>query len=241
MASFEGLKNLAAAIAAVAVPVVVAWLGSHYTAAIKEREVSAKFVELAVQILSKEPNKTDDAGVRRWAIRVLDQYSGVEFDTKTREDIVNRVPLPRIIDTPFEGGSRSFPGMRVVNRIIVRDTQENDLQKELEGLRFGQVSYHYLLEKDSDVRRLKGENEIAYHTARFNENSIGIGILHVSGTGDYSEKQVESLTGLIGDIAKRHSVDRANIVGASEVDPKAKSDFAKIKARVVAQFTEQRC
>ena len=235
MANFEGLKNLASAVAVVAVPVVVAVVGSYYTTVTKEREVSGKFVELAVQILSKEPTRTEtDARIRTWATTILDQYSGVRFDTKTRDDIVNNSPLPRIINTPIDWGSRQPSGVRQISRIVVRDTQEEDLQKELEGLKFGQVAYHYLILKDGEIRKLKDENEIAFHTARFNEDSIGIGVMHVSGS-DYTAKQIESLAGLIGTIAKRQSIPQSNIVGPSELDSTRKGDFTKIKERVLAQ------
>src|SRR6267143_4571767 len=196
MANFEGAKNFAGAVAALAVPIVVVVVGSYYTKATKEREVSGKFVELAVQILSKEPTKTDaDARIRTWATTILDQYSGIQFDTKTRDDIVNHSTLPRVIDTPIDWGSRQPSGTRRINRIVVRDTQEDDLQKELEGLKLGQVAYHYLILKDGEVRKLKDENDIAFHTARYNEDSIGIGLLHVSGQ-DYTPTQIESLIGL---------------------------------------------
>jgi hypothetical protein len=235
MPSFEGLKNLASAAAAIAVPIIVALLGSYYTSAIKEREVSAKFVELAVQILSKEPTNTEaDTRIRTWATKILDQNSGVEFDSKTRDDIIKRAPLPRLVETPLEGGSRQVSGTRQISRIIVRDTQEDDLKKELEGLRQGQVAYHYLIAKDGNIHRLKDENEIAFHTARFNEDSIGIGILHVSGT-DYTPQQVDSLSDLIAGIVKRRSIPKSNISGASEVDPTRKSDFPKIKEQVLTR------
>jgi hypothetical protein len=49
MANFESFKNFSSALAALAVPLVVAVVGSYYSKAAKEREVSGKFVELAVQ------------------------------------------------------------------------------------------------------------------------------------------------------------------------------------------------
>jgi len=235
MASLEGFKNFTSGLAAVAVPVVVVWLGSYYTAAVKDREVSAKFVELAVGILSKEPSKTEaDVGIRTWATRVIDQYSGVSFDQKTRDDIVNRIPLPGVVDTPLEGGSRQVIGVRQITRIIVRDTQQEDLQKELAGLQSGSVAYHYLIAQDGNIHRLKDEKEVAYHTTGFNDNSIGIGVMHVSGNGDYTQQQVASLSTLINDIAKRRQIAGQNINAASEVDPRRKSDFVKIKNQVLA-------
>ena len=65
MAWHDGITAVATAISLVAVPVVVAVVGSHYSQATKERETSAKFVELAVQILSKEPDERDKS-IRTW-------------------------------------------------------------------------------------------------------------------------------------------------------------------------------
>jgi hypothetical protein len=77
MTNFEVTKNVAVAVAALAVPIAVVVVGSIYTNAMKEREVSGKFVEIAAQILSKEPTKTDpDARIRTWATLILDRYSG---------------------------------------------------------------------------------------------------------------------------------------------------------------------
>lgn len=234
MMTLANLKDIAVAVAAIAVPVLVALLGSHYNAAIKEREVSAKFVELAVQILQKDPSKTDmDAGVRTWATRVLDQYSGVPFDQKTREEIVRQVPLPRVIDVPLEGGSRGVTADRIIDRVIVRDTQQSDLEKELQGLRASNVSYHYIVGKDRVITRLKDEDDVAFHSARFNETSIGIGLLHVSGAEDYTSQQIESLSQLVSGIVKRRRVARSNVNGIAELDPTRRSDFAKIKERVL--------
>jgi hypothetical protein len=46
METWEKLKALSAVLAAVVIPVVVLIVGNNYTAAIKERELQGKFVEL---------------------------------------------------------------------------------------------------------------------------------------------------------------------------------------------------
>ena len=48
-----GTKSVAVAVAALAVPIMVLVVGSYYTNAMKEREVSGKFVELAEQSFPK--------------------------------------------------------------------------------------------------------------------------------------------------------------------------------------------
>jgi hypothetical protein len=240
MANFEGFKNFSSALAALAVPLVVAVVGSYYSKAAKEREVSGKFVELAVQILSKEPTKSEiDGRIRAWATTVLDQYSGVQFDQKTRNDIINNSTLPRVINTPVDWGSRPATGTRQINRIIVRDTQEDDLEREMAGLKAGQVSYHYLIAKNGEIRQLKDENEVAFHSGRYNEDSIGVSVLHVSG-GDYTASQIESLTNLLADIVKRRPIQKPNIVSPAELDASRKGDFTAIKERVLQKVYAQR-
>lgn len=233
MPSSETFKNLASGMAAIAVPIAVAVLGSYYTSAAKEREVSAKFVELAVGILAKPPGDTDQ-GIRNWATEVLDRYSGVEFDAATRAAIINRVALPTIVDTPVEGGSRTPATARRISRIIVRDTQQTDLQTELAGLRLGRVSYHYLVDRSGTVHRLKPEGDIAYHSAGANADSIGIGLSHVSGQGGYTSAQIAALTGLLREIGVRRGLARGRVFSATDIDPRRRSDFAAdVKASVL--------
>lgn len=238
MSKSEAFKNVVTGLAALAVPIAVAVVGHIYAAAAKDKDVGIRFVELAINILSKEPTSAD-ANVRRWAIRVLDKYSDVQISQEARQDIIERVPLPvsppKIVDTPLPEGSRATTGTRFISRIIVRDTQQDDIDQELQGLRRSRVAYHYLIAKDGTTHSLADENDVAFHTAGHNADSIGIGLLHVSGS-EYTPEQVEALSALLSDIVARRRIAKASILAATDVDPRRRSDFPRIKDKVVARL-----
>jgi murein L,D-transpeptidase YcbB/YkuD len=81
------------AIAIVLVPLVVAYVGQRYTSASHDRDIQARFVELAISILRERPTESTRR-VREWAVRVVDQYSGVALSDSTKNDLIERAPLP---------------------------------------------------------------------------------------------------------------------------------------------------
>lgn len=90
---WEKLKAISSMVAAVVIPLAVAWVGNGFSTALKEREIQGKFVELAVQILREEPSK-QAAGLRDWATEVLNKYSGVPFSAETKKALIESTPLP---------------------------------------------------------------------------------------------------------------------------------------------------
>ena len=81
LARLRWLKPSAAMVAALGAlftPIIVAVVGNKVTTAIKEREVSGKFVELAVSIL-KEPPKPEQKALREWAVGIINTPSGQKF------------------------------------------------------------------------------------------------------------------------------------------------------------------
>lgn len=227
MPTSESFKNVMTGLAALAVPIAVAYLANYYSASIKDKDVGVKFVELAITILSKDPNQSD-ANIRRWATKILERYSDVPLGDEARKDIIDTVPLPKIRDTPIADGSRYVSGLRAITQVIVRDTQQDDFQKEIAGLQEGRVAYHYLIAKDGAIHRLADENNVAFHTAGRNQDSIGIGLLHVSGS-TYETAQIDALRNLLSDIVRRRSIPKTRIFSATDVDPSRRSDFGTIR------------
>lgn len=90
---WEKLRTISSIIAAIVIPVAVAWVGNDFSKALKEREIQGKFVELAVQILREEPSKQAE-GLRDWATEVLNKYSGVPFSAETKKALIESTPLP---------------------------------------------------------------------------------------------------------------------------------------------------
>ncbi len=88
LARLRWLKPSAAMVAAIGAaltPIIVAVVGNNVTTAIKEREVSSKFVELAVSIL-RDPPKKEQRELREWAVKIIGNHSGVEFPKTIVED-----------------------------------------------------------------------------------------------------------------------------------------------------------
>ena len=87
------LDVLSKILAALAIPIILAYIGNQYSTAIKERELQGKFVELAVDILREEPTSETDS-LRAWATKVIDRYSGIGLNTAAREKLIKTMTLP---------------------------------------------------------------------------------------------------------------------------------------------------
>jgi hypothetical protein len=223
MSFWDKLTPISAAIAAVVVPLVLAYVGNSYTAAIKERELQGKFVELAINILKEKPT-TETTNLRKWAIKVIDNYSGMPFNDATKEDLINRVPIPE------SGIKYKVPDKeRVVTEVIISDTQSKGLEATLSALKSPLISasYHYLIDTSGKIVKVVDESLIAFHTAGHNEQSISIGIIHMAGE-QYPPPQIEALAGLLADISKHYSLSPNSLRLKSEVMPRKSSDLAPI-------------
>jgi hypothetical protein len=93
MNSWEKAKALSTIISALAVPVVLAVIGYYFNAALKEREVQGKFVELAVAIL-REQTQESTRPLRSWATRVIDRYSGVPLTEEAKALLLQKQSFP---------------------------------------------------------------------------------------------------------------------------------------------------
>jgi len=83
------LGPLSALLASVFIPLVIVIVGNEYSSAIKESENRVRYTELSIKILNEKP-KEDNKNVRRWAIDVLNKYSGVKIDAETRKELLGQ-------------------------------------------------------------------------------------------------------------------------------------------------------
>jgi hypothetical protein len=229
----SSIESISKIVAAIALPIVLLYLGNGFTASLKDKDINQKYVEIAVNILGNEP--TDETKeLRSWAVEVINRYAEIKIDAKLESILVDQTALPSaVLEIPRQG-FRPVEGKRQITEIIVSDTQNNDLQAELAALDRLGVSYHYLIDLDGTVMKLVDENNIAFHTARHNNDSIGVGVTHVSG-GTYTDAQKASLKKLITEIAERYSIPKSKIIAKSEVSDKL-SDFDSIKDVVVGDL-----
>ncbi len=89
---WDKLQVSTVSIAALAVPVALGFLGNAFNATTKEKEVRIKTVEIAIDVLTKDPDKSTPF-LRDWAIDVVDSYSGIPLSAKAREEL-RRTALP---------------------------------------------------------------------------------------------------------------------------------------------------
>ena len=80
---------IANSIAILLVPVLIGYFGSEINSAIKDKEISQKYVELAIGLLKNDPGKQSPA-LREWAISIVNANSPVKIDTKVREELKSK-------------------------------------------------------------------------------------------------------------------------------------------------------
>ncbi|MEZ5810629.1 MAG: peptidoglycan recognition family protein [Rhizobiaceae bacterium] len=228
----DSIEKLVKILSTIAIPVVLLVVGNWYSASQKDKDLGQKYVEIAIRILSEEPTD-DNQQLRKWAVETVNRYAEIKIDDDLKSILVEKEAIPvDIVDAP-QRGFREFVGERLVKRIIVSDSQGEDMDRELAALKQLGVSYHYLVGLDGEILRLVDENDVAFHAGRNNGDSIGVGLLHVGGKA-YPDAQVEALRTLIGEIASRHGLKRRDVVSRQQVDPRKASDFGTIADRVLA-------
>jgi hypothetical protein len=83
------LRAISALLASLVIPVVVVVASSEYTSAVSEREMQTRYVELAVGILSSEPDEFS-VGIRKWATDIVNTYSTVRIPAQAKDELLYR-------------------------------------------------------------------------------------------------------------------------------------------------------
>ncbi len=97
------------------------------------------------------------------------------------------------------------------------------------------VSAHYFVRTDGEIIQMVPEEDRAWHAgvsrwqgrSALNGSSIGIEIHnpgHDFGCPPYPPLQMEAVVRLVGCIARRHGIDRADVLGHSDIAPTRKQD-----------------
>jgi hypothetical protein len=95
MNGWEKSKIIGGLLATVLIPLAVAFIGQAYAQAIKDREIRAKYVEIAIDIL-RTPPSDDRYDVRAWAADVIVSYSGVKLTDEQKETLIRSNVLPQL-------------------------------------------------------------------------------------------------------------------------------------------------
>jgi hypothetical protein len=99
MDGWQKLEVASKVIAAILIPLTVAYLGNQVATSNKQRDSETKFVELATAILTKEPGanqSSDSRNLRTWAVAVIDRFSGVPMPKETAQALIQSTALPTV-------------------------------------------------------------------------------------------------------------------------------------------------
>jgi len=120
MNGWEKSKIIGGLLATVLIPLAVAFIGQAYAQAIKDREIRAKYVEIAIDIL-RTPPSDDRYDVRAWAADVIVSYSGVKLTDEQKETLIRSNVLPQLArptappPTPIGDGEQQTHEVTVPN------------------------------------------------------------------------------------------------------------------------------
>jgi hypothetical protein len=84
------IQAVATIFSLVAVPVIVAILGAAIQKPIQSSEARSKSMELAINILKESPGKTDQPGLREWAIETLQASSPIQISDAARKELATK-------------------------------------------------------------------------------------------------------------------------------------------------------
>jgi hypothetical protein len=82
----ESIKDVAQIVSLLAVPLVVAWIGSRVQQSLSESSVRKEYVQMALSILRDEPAK-QDSSLREWAISVFVSNSPVDVPDSMKKQL----------------------------------------------------------------------------------------------------------------------------------------------------------
>ena len=142
-------------------------------------------------------------------------------------------PLPQRAGIATEWrGSPNF-NQRRPNFVIIHYTSDNTAEQALNTLThpLREVSAHYLIERNGKIYQLVDEQARAWHagesswgaTTDLNSSSLGIE-LDNNGKEPFADIQIAALLQLLKDVAGRHRLPPANIIGHADVAPGRKQD-----------------
>jgi hypothetical protein len=83
---WEKARVASVIVATLAIPIAVAYIGSSLSRAQKQDEISARYVELAIEILRSKPS-ADTRALRSWAILVVNHFSQVPLSKEVQDEL----------------------------------------------------------------------------------------------------------------------------------------------------------
>ena len=111
MDGWQKLEIISKVLAAILVPLTIAYLGNEVAKTNKQRDSETKFVELATAILSRDANEPwanltpGNKNLRIWAVDVINKFSGVTMSKETADALIqSTASFPQISAVAQDSG-----------------------------------------------------------------------------------------------------------------------------------------
>jgi N-acetylmuramoyl-L-alanine amidase len=152
---------------------------------------------------------------------------------KAFSKIIRQYPLrDSVANAPFFAGTTNL-SIRKPNFVIIHHTAQNSCDQTLKTFTLPrtQVSAHYVICKDGTVFHMLNDYLRAHHagvsrwgnSTDINSSSIGIE-LDNNGYDVFDERQLNSLTDLLGRLKSAFNIPAANFIGHGDIAPTRKND-----------------
>jgi len=95
--TIEKIESISKIIAAIFIPLAIAFMGNELSVSNKKKDTETKLVELATAILTKEiitDRVAEHRNIRKWAVDVINTYSGVPMSAETQTALIEKISLP---------------------------------------------------------------------------------------------------------------------------------------------------
>lgn len=92
--TWKKIRILSTILTSIIIPLTAIIIGNNYSTALKQREIQAKYVELAINILNSRT--TDNVKTKDWAFRIINEYSDIKIDSLTKDEIIKNEFLSSI-------------------------------------------------------------------------------------------------------------------------------------------------
>jgi hypothetical protein len=105
----EVIETLIKGTATVVIPLACVWIAHVLSRTFRERELSTKYIEIAVDILKEKPND-QQAALRRWASDLINHYSEIRLPAEAQDNLVSNAPLTteRLSEEKFFAMQKGF-------------------------------------------------------------------------------------------------------------------------------------
>lgn len=170
--NWEKLSSLSAIIASIFIPIAVVLIGNMYTSALKESETRVRYVELAVEILKEKPSGKKD-NLRKWAVDLINNYSEIEIDAQTREELLKDPLFKEIDDLVIEQYAPFIVGFVLDKPNILEDfkkTINSGDKKEIKQMftEFVVAAYQQIGKRKKQLQEPNQSNEIKAECSKSN-------------------------------------------------------------------------